>query len=71
MDSLEAIYNDVRNWAYYDGEPMDKIMVYARCTECGRFLKHGKVFTNFEVVVKLKGWICKKHGEIEPYYDKY
>ena len=43
--------------------------VLRRCPECGRFLNKGEVFVNGLEETKLEGWICKKHGEVQPFYE--
>jgi hypothetical protein len=45
------------------------ISIYRKCPICGKLIKAGKVFTNINGNVKLEGWICKTHGEVEPYYE--
>lgn len=61
MELTEKIYNDLI-WVHYEsGEEV--VMVYPRCT-CGRYLKHGKVTAG----LIFTGWICKKCGEIKPFY---
>lgn len=68
MAELETICNDEKAWTRYTGDCGD-VCVYRRCPECGKYLKEGKVFTNrLTERVKLTGWICKKHGEVEPFY---
>jgi len=73
MAELEQICADVRAWVHYEGESeSETIGVYARCPECGRYLKHGKLLiNNFMDKMKLTGWTCKKHGEVEPFFDRW
>lgn len=48
-----------------------EIFVFRYCPECGRFLKTGKLFTDLEGGnVHLKDWICKRHGEVQPDWDR-
>ncbi len=67
MADLDKICNDTKAWTRYGSEEGD-ICVYRRCPECGRYVTHGKLLTNIEGDVKLIGWICKTHGEVEPFY---
>lgn len=70
MAELETIYADAKSWVYFNGcEESETIGVYRRC-ECGRFLKKGQLFLNGLGEIKLKGWACVKHGEVEPYFDR-
>lgn len=65
------IYEDVKRWHRFGNDDEgDDICVYARCPECGRFLTIGRVWENFNEGVKLEGWKCKKHGEVEPYFER-
>jgi hypothetical protein len=66
---MEKIYEDESRWVSYSSEEGD-ILVYARCPKCGRFLKHGQVSENMLGDVLLVGWMCKKHGEIRPHYER-
>ena len=61
------MYADKSAWVYYETAPQteSRIAVYRRC-HCGRFLKKGEVWTNGLGRVKLVGWICKKHDEVQP-----
>jgi len=68
MADLEKIYADKKAWMYYQWEN-GAVYVYCRCTECGRFLKRGKVLMNYIGDVKFEGWECKVHGEANPFYD--
>lgn len=70
MSDLEKICEDKTTWVCFNGgDQAETIGVYARC-HCGRFLKHGKVSINtFCDTIKLEGWICSVHGEVEPYFD--
>ena len=71
MIEIGQIYEDVKAWMFFDGEDeSETIGVYCRCTECGRYIKRGKLLMNRMGDVKLQGFICKVHGEIEPYYDR-
>ena len=45
------------------------IIVYPHC-HCGKFVKHGRLLQNVLGGVLLKNWICKVHGEIEPYWTR-
>ena len=68
---MEIIYEDEKAWMYFKGENKDEtIGVYCRCPECGKHVKQGQLFMNRLGEVKLKGFICSVHGEIQPYYDK-
>jgi hypothetical protein len=68
MTGIEKICDDVKAWVRYSGGSEGDICVYRRCPECGKYLKAGKVLTNMEGEAKLKGYTCKKHGEVEPFY---
>jgi len=59
----EKIFEDEKAWTRYECGGEGDICVYRRCPECGKYLKEGKVFTN-----SVKGWICKTHGEVEPFW---
>jgi hypothetical protein len=60
------------NTFHFEGEtPDETISVYAKCPECCKFLKKGQLFMNGLGEARLKGWICKKHGEVIPYFDRY
>ena len=48
-----------------------EIIVYRHCSDCGWFVKTGKVLINRLGEVKLSGWICKKHGEVFPFWHRY
>jgi hypothetical protein len=48
-----------------------EIIVYRHCPDCGKFIKTGKLFTNILGNVKLEGWICKKDGEVNPFYERF
>jgi hypothetical protein len=62
MKSLyESIYND-NIWVSFKSDE-GTLKVYPRCT-CGKYLKHGKVTAG----LKFTGWICKKHGEVNPFH---
>ena len=70
MADLEDIYNDTKAWMYFVGEDEGSgISVYCRCPECGRYLKRGKLYTNKLGTLRFKGFKCKIHGDVEPYYD--
>jgi hypothetical protein len=70
MESMEKIYNDKTTWMFFEGEENETIGVYCRCPECGRYIKRGKLLMNMDGEIKLQGFICKVHGEIQPYYDR-
>ena len=72
MAELENICEDEKRWCNFEGESKEEtISVYCRCPKCGRFLKRGKLLMNCEGGVKLEGWNCKKHGDIQPYWERY
>jgi hypothetical protein len=58
----QKIFQDDTAWLRYDCGDEGDICVYRRC-HCGKYLATGKVFTN-----NVKGWICKTHGEVEPFW---
>ena len=59
------------NFVHYEASG-EHIAVYRKCPECCRYLKKGELWTNMDgEVAKLKGWICREHGEIEPFWDRY
>jgi len=68
-DNFEKIYSDTNRWCYFSGEENETIGVYARCS-CGRFLKTGELLMNRAGETKLRGWICSRCGEVEPYFDR-
>lgn len=71
MSDLEKVYADERAWVTYEGhEPEETIGVYRRCPECGRYLKKGELLTNMDGEIKVRGWICRIHGEVEPFYAR-
>lgn len=70
MCDLEKIYLDKTAWIYFTGESGETIGVYCKCPECGRYVKHGKLLINRFGNIKLQGFICKIHGEIQPYFDR-
>ena len=70
MAEFESVYEDERAWVYFVGDDHDVIGVYRRCVECGRYLKKGELAMNLAGDIKLTGWICKKHGEVQPYDDR-
>lgn len=70
VDDGEKAYNDVNRWYYFDNPDEGGIIgIYARC-HCGRFLKKGLLLMNLGGEITLRGWICKEHGDIEPYFDR-
>jgi len=68
MSDLYDILEDTRAWMFFDDEGEGNIQVYCRCPKCGRYIKRGKCFGNRMGEIKLKGFICKIHGEIEPFW---
>jgi len=71
MQDLEQIYNDTQAWMFFEGETEhETIGVYCRCPECGKYVKRGNMLMNGLGEVKFKGFVCKQHGEIQPYYDR-
>ena len=72
MKDEDKIYEDEARWTCFKGEtPDETIGVYRRCPECGRFITEGKLFINFAGYIRLEGWKCKQHGEIEPFYYRW
>lgn len=72
MVDLDDIWENEKRWSHFEGEGQEEtISVYCRCTECGRFLKRGKLLMTCDGDVKLKDWRCKIHGEIQPYWERY
>jgi uncharacterized OB-fold protein len=67
-DNLEKIMNDHTAWVFYED---DDLHVYQRCPECGRYVTKGEVLENGLHELKLTGWKCKKHGEIQPFYHRW
>lgn len=57
--------------AYIFGfEEYGMLLVYSKCSNCGRFIKEGDVMINKLGDVKfLEGWICSKCGEIKPKWE--
>lgn len=71
MAELEQIYKDTKLWIYFEGESENEtIGVYCRCPRCGGYVKRGRLLMNRAGEIKLEGFICKRHGEIQPYYDR-
>lgn len=69
-DNIEKIYEDEKSWMYFEGETKEEtIGVYCKC-HCGQFLKRGQLLMNKAGEVKLVNFICKKHGEVTPYFDR-
>ena len=50
----------------FDCRENGEAWVFRRCPNCGRYISEGKLLTNGLGEIKLKGWICKKCGEVEP-----
>ena len=50
-------------WVSYEG-----IHVVRRCLECGRYITEGKLYMDFNERPIFEGWICKVHGEVDPYW---
>ena len=70
-DNMEAVYEDTTAWTYFKGEDeSETIGVYGRCPECSRYVTKGTLKMNMAGEIKLEGWKCNKHGEIQPYYDR-
>ena len=65
---FEKMCMDERSWERYDCGDEGDICVYRRCPECGKWIKEGIIKTNLAGEVKLEGWLCKKHGEVEPFW---
>jgi hypothetical protein len=66
MDEYKII-EDTKAWVGF-GDKEGCIWVYCRCLKCGRYIKRGQCFSNGFGKIKLKNFICKVHGEIEPFY---
>jgi len=67
IDEFE-IFEDTKCWMGFEGESEDETLwVYCRCPECGRYLKRGECWINLNGDFKLKKFICKKHGEVDPF----
>lgn len=64
----EKIFQDEKRWLLYPDSEDGDICVYCRCPECGKFIKKGELFTNKGGEAQFKNWICKKHGEVTPFY---
>ena len=58
---------ELQPWVGYDVEG-STVWVVRRCPACGRYIKEGKLQTNFEGQVRCAGWRCKSHGEVEPFW---
>jgi len=70
-EEMERIYEDTKAWIYFKGEnESETIGVYCRCPKCARYVKRGVLLMNKMGEIKLEGFICKQHGEIQPYYDR-
>lgn len=70
MADLEQVYQDNTAWMFFEGEEHETIGVYCRCPECSKYVKRGSLLMNGLGEVKFKGFTCKVHGEIQPYYDR-
>jgi hypothetical protein len=70
MADLEQVYQDKKAWMFFEGETDETIGVYCRCPECSKYVKRGSLLMNGLGEVKFKGFLCKVHGEIQPYYDR-
>jgi uncharacterized OB-fold protein len=53
----------------YSFEEFGELIVYTRCPECGRYIKKGECFANMLGEIRLTGWMCKKHGEVQPGWE--
>lgn len=71
-ESLEKVYEDEKAWVYFEGEEgsENSIGVYRRCQECARYISKGDLLMNLNGDVKFENWICKVHGEQQPYFDR-
>ena len=71
MSDLVDIYEDSKAWSCFEGETEhETIGVYRRC-HCGRYITRGRLQMNPFSEVKLTNWICKVHGEVTPYWDRW
>ena len=43
-----------------------ELFVIRRCPECQRFVTCGQVLINGLGDIKLEGWICSRHEEVQP-----
>lgn len=68
MAEIEQICEDTKAWTRYHFGNDGDVCVYRRCPECGRYLKAGEILVNLNGDAKAQGFICKKHGEVEPFY---
>ena len=70
-DEMGKVYNDVSAWIYFNGaDEYETVGVYRRCIHCARYVTKGELFMNAFGNIKLRGWNCKVHGEIQPYFDR-
>ena len=71
MEDLEKIYEDKKNWIFFKGETKHELIwVYCKCPECSKYVKQGIILINRRGEIKFQGFVCKQHGEIQPYYDR-
>lgn len=71
MEDLEKVYKDTKSWIFFKGETKHELIgVYCRCPECSKYIKRGIMLINKCGEVKFQGFVCKQHGEIQPYYDR-
>ena len=49
-------------------EGSDVIHIVRRCPHCGRYITEGNLYSNWEGAVKLTEWMCKVHGEVDPFW---
>lgn len=49
----------------FDGSLLG-VVVFPYCPKCGRFVKTGNIELMGNGNAILTGWICSKHGEVQP-----
>jgi len=62
----EGIWN--RATSFFDLAEFGIIAIYRVCPVCSRFITKGQISIYLTGDVKLRGWICKTHGEVKPDY---
>ena len=56
---------------HFEGEEMETISVFRKCPECCKIIRKGDLLMNKEGDVKLKGWLCNTHGEVNPFFVRF
>lgn len=74
---LEMIIKSVESWnalwdhfgVSFNGPNSGAVVhVLRKCNQCGRILKTGGVKEDLMHNFSFNGFLCRKHGEVEPFY---